>query len=176
MSNIIHIKKINQVILWCFFNFIKQLCTTIDMVMVNTAEITFGVRDFRRSLPWQCGPSWVVPVDDREKKTPSVVCRYSAVCRWLRETGVPREWTGSEHKEALLPCLTGGHCGTGMEPRVHTGGWTRLRTVRVDNDETTASLWLVLQVLCSYIQDFKKSFNTESYWKNIRRIQHFKVG
>ena len=49
------------------------------------------------------------------------------------QPSVPREWTGSEHKRALLPCLTGVHYGTGMEPRVHTEDWTRLRTVRNNN-------------------------------------------
>ena len=101
-----------------FLVFIKQLCRTV-MVTVGTAE-TFVV-DFKRSLPWWHGPSWVVPVR-REKWGQSVVCQYMKYFPHVgsEQPGVPREWTGSEHKQALLPCLTGVHCGTGMEPKVHT--------------------------------------------------------
>lgn len=60
-----------------------------------------------------------------------------------RSRRVPREWTGSQHREALLPCLTGAHCGTGMEPRVHTEDWTRLRTVQ-DNSKTNCRITKLL--------------------------------
>ena len=131
------------------FCFIKQLCTT---GMVNAAEALVLDSDFRQSLPWWYGPSWVVPVVEERQNKLYANTKLSAVVS--EQPSVPREWTGSEHKRALLPCLTGVHCGTGMEPRVHTEDWTRLRTVRNNLKTTSGSVQLI--VLHCQLKHIKK--------------------
>lgn len=103
------------------------------MLTVNAVDSLVVDSDFKQSLPWKYGPSWVVPVGDRNRRNQLYANNLSlllAQSQCVCSASVPREWTGSEHKQALLPCLTGVHCGTGMEPRVQTEDWTRLRTVR----------------------------------------------
>ena len=52
---------------------------------------------------------------------------------WESETMFPKNEQGQRHKTCHFPASPGSYCSTGMEPRVHTDRWTRLRTVQEKN-------------------------------------------
>lgn len=115
----------------CFF--IKDLCSTVWYNQSSTnracgqglqAVSSLAMRSFL-SGPWIKKNKTISHMPILGSNTVGL----QTTC-WQSLAFVPREWTGSQHKVALLPCLTGTHSGTGMEPKVHTEGWTRLRTVQ----------------------------------------------